>query len=70
MSRRTPWIVTGIVVLVVATPVVISGIVLLALFGSRGDLRQGPHQVTSPGRALISSVAKIENSGDARVPPR
>ena len=39
MSRRTPWIVTGIIVLVVATPVVIAGIVLLALFGSRGDLR-------------------------------
>ncbi len=66
MSRRTPWIVTGIIVLVVAAPVVIAGTVLLALFGSRGDLRSGPHQVTSPGRALVSSVAKIENSGDAR----
>src|SRR4051794_24729460 len=65
MSRRTPWIVTGIVVLVVATPVVIAGIVLLALFGSRGDLRSGPHQVTTPGRALISSVAEIKDTGDA-----
>ena len=27
---------------------------------------QAPIQVTSPGRALVSSVAKIENSGDAR----
>ena len=65
MSRRTPWIVTGIVVLVVATPVVISGIVLLALFGSRGDLRSGPHQVTAPSRALISSVAEINDTADA-----
>jgi hypothetical protein len=65
MSRRTPWIVAGIVVLVVATPVVIAGIVLLALFGSRGDLRSGPHQVTTPGRALISSVAAINDTTDA-----
>jgi hypothetical protein len=65
MSRRTPWIVTGIVVLVVATPVVIAGVVLLALFGSRGDLRSGPHQVTTPGRALVSSVAEIQDTADA-----
>jgi hypothetical protein len=66
MSRRTPWIVVGIVLLVIAMPVVIAGTVLLALFGSRGDLRSGPHQVTAPGRALISSVAEIKDSSDAR----
>jgi hypothetical protein len=66
MSRRTPWIVVGIVLLVIAVPVVIAGTVLLAMFGSRGDLRTGPHQVTVPGRALISSVAGIENSADVR----
>jgi hypothetical protein len=66
MSRRTPWIIAGIVFMAVAVPVVIAGTVLLALFGSRGDLRTGPHQVTAPGRALTSSVAEIDNSGDAR----
>jgi hypothetical protein len=66
MSRRTPWIVVGIVLLVIAVPVVIAGTVLLALFGSGGDLRSGPHQVTAPGRALISSVAEIKDSSDAR----
>jgi hypothetical protein len=75
MSRRTPWIVAGIIVMAaIAAPVVIAGTAMLALFGSAGQLRTGPHVVTTPGRALVSSVAEIDSAaalasalGDNRV---
>ncbi len=64
MSRRTPWIVVGIVVMVIAAPVVIAGTALLALFGSGNQLRTGPHVVTTPSRALVSSVAEVDSASE------
>jgi hypothetical protein len=64
MSRRTPWIVVGIVIMVIAAPVVIAGTAMLALFGSGGQLRTGPHVVTTPGSALVSSVAEIDSASE------
>jgi hypothetical protein len=64
MSRRTPWIVAGIVVMAIAAPVVIAGTALLVLFGSDGRLPTGPHVVATPGRALVSSVAEIDSASE------
>jgi hypothetical protein len=63
MSRRTPLIVIGAVVLGLASLVVVSGVVLAAVFGSGNALATGPHPVTTPTRALISSVAEIDGLG-------
>jgi hypothetical protein len=59
MSRRTPLIVVSAVVLAFAAFVVIAGAVLATAFGSGNALATGPHPVTTPTRALVSSVAEI-----------
>jgi hypothetical protein len=68
MSRRTPLIVIGAVVLGLASLIVLSGVVLAAVFGSGNALATGPHPVTTPTRALVSRVAEI--NGLSAVPSR
>ena len=59
MSRRTPLIVVGAVVLAFSAVVVVAGVVLAALFGSGNALATGPEPVTTSSRALVSKVAEI-----------
>jgi hypothetical protein len=59
MSRRTPLIVIGAVVLALAALVVLAGVVLAAVFGSGNALATGPHPISTPTRALVSEVAEI-----------
>src|SRR5689334_5837559 len=66
MSRRTPFIVIGAVLLGIASLVVVTGVVLAAVFGSGNALATGPHPLTTPTRALVSSVAEID--GLSRAP--
>jgi hypothetical protein len=66
MSRRTPLIVIGAVILGLASLVVVTGVVLAAVFGSGNALATGPHPVTTSTRALVSSVAEID--GLSRAP--
>jgi hypothetical protein len=66
MSRRTPFIVTGAVILGIASLVVVTGVVLAAVFGSGNALATGPNPVSTPSRALVSSVAEID--GLSRAP--
>ena len=66
MSRRTPLIVIGAVILGLASLVVVTGVVLAAVFGSGNGLATGPHAVSTSTRALVSSVAEID--GLSRAP--
>jgi hypothetical protein len=68
MSRRTPLIVIGAVIVGLASLVVVTGVVLAAVFGSGNALATGPHPVTTSTRALVSKVAEI--NGLSAVPSR
>jgi len=67
MSRRTPLVVLGSVVLSLAGLTIVAGVALAAVFGSGEALATGPHRVTTPTRALVSSVAQIDDLDS--VPP-
>jgi hypothetical protein len=66
MSRRTPLIVLGAVLLAFAAFVVLVGVVLTAAFGSGRALATGPHPVATSTRALVFPVAEI--NGLSQVP--
>jgi hypothetical protein len=65
MSRRTPLIVLGAVLLAFATFVVLAGVVLMAAFGSGKAIATGPHPVTTSTRALVFPVAEINGLSHA-----
>jgi hypothetical protein len=64
MSRGTPWIVVGTVLMAIAAPAMIAGTVLLVLFGPDHQPRVGPQVASTPGRTLVSSVATIDDASE------
>ena len=60
MSRRTPLIVLGAVVLAIGCITALTGGALSAFFGSGDTVSTGPHRVSTPTRALVSSVAELD----------
>lgn len=65
MSRRTPLIVLGAVVLAIGGLAALTGAALAAFFASGDTIATGPHPVTTPTRALVSSVAELDGLGVA-----
>ena len=65
MSRRVPLIVLGSVLLAVAGIVVLAGVALAVVFGRGDAFATGRNPVSTPTRALVSSVAQIEGTGVA-----
>jgi hypothetical protein len=64
MARRALSI-TAIVLLVLGFLTLVSGAVLLALFGTGGQLSSGTRPFSTPTRALVSSLAQIEDTATA-----
>jgi hypothetical protein len=56
---------TGIVLLVLGLLTLVGGAALLALFGTGGQLSTGSRPVSTPTRALVSSLAQIEDTATA-----
>jgi hypothetical protein len=65
MSRRTPLVVLGAVVLAFAGFAVVAGIVLTVAFPSGDALMTGSHPVRTPTRALVSEVAELNGLTEA-----
>ena len=63
MSRRTPLIVLGAVILAIGGLTTLTGAALAAFFSSGDTLSTGPHPVSTSTRALVSSVAELEGLG-------
>jgi hypothetical protein len=62
MTKRVVLIVLGALLLALGGVTAIGGGVLMALFGSGNTLSSGVQQVSTPTRALVSSVATIQDT--------
>jgi hypothetical protein len=63
MSRRTPLIVLGAVLLAIGCLTALTGAALAAFFGSGDRLSTGSHPVSTATRALVSEVSELDGVG-------
>jgi hypothetical protein len=65
MSRRTPLVVLGAVLLAIAGFAIVAGAFLVAVFGSGNVLATGPQSVATSTRALVSTAAEFDGLREA-----
>ena len=65
MAKKIVLIVCGAVALLISLPLLVGGIVLLAIGGRSGTLQSGFHQVSTSSVALVADPSEIRGNGDA-----
>jgi hypothetical protein len=63
-AGRVIAVVSAVLLLIIGACVLISGVALMALFGTNGEISSAKHPVASPTAAVVTDIAAIRNTSD------
>jgi hypothetical protein len=63
-AGRVIAVVSAVLLLIIGACVLISGVALMALFGTTGEISSAKHPVASPTAAVVTDIAAIRNTSD------